>query len=168
MSAIPTGNIQFLSNASSVCQVFGLGTANVSMSSLVGKKTKASEIAFSSNTTLALPISLRSLAGLWALNITQIPPMPVGTITFNPGGSVFISVDAPSPPSSLTWYYGLGTSPGTFDRVSLQTNDVDVNWNGEKYTDTLYYFSALYSNVTTGEKGLAISNPQGVYAIDNS
>ena len=77
MSAIPTGNIQFLSNASSVCQVFGLGTANVSMSSLVGKKTKASEIAFSSNTTLALPISLRSLAGLWALNITQIPSEPI-------------------------------------------------------------------------------------------
>lgn len=168
MSAIPTGNIQFLSNASSVCQVFNLGTANVSMSSLVGKKTKASEIAFSSN-TLALPISLRSLAGVTPVNITQIPPMPIwseGSIIFQNSNSVLTYEGSGGPtPSPLTWYFGIGTSPGTFNKLSLTNYNPGYVWIGDINTSTLYYISALYSNTTTGEKGIAISNPQGVYAF---
>ena len=167
MPSIPsTGNIQFLSNASSVSQVFGLGAAPVSMSSLVGKKTKAAEIAFSSNTLVA-PISLRSLAGLWPVIVTQIPPMPVFiSLTFqyldNP------TVEEPSADTpSLTWYYGIGTSPGTFDKMSLRDRYSGV-WNGNVTSDTLYYISALYSNTITGEKGVAISNPTGVYAENNN
>jgi hypothetical protein len=95
--------------------------------------------------------------------------MPVCSIYFNPGNSVYIPVDAGGPsPFPLSWYYGIGTSPATFDTVSLTPFSGDGVWIGEKYTETLYYISALYSNVTTGEKGLAVSNPQGVYAIDNS
>jgi hypothetical protein len=165
MPAIPsTGDIQFLSNASSVSQVFGLGAAPVSMSSLVGKKTKAAEIAFSSNTLVA-PISLRSLAGLWPVIVTQIPPMPVvyDLDVQNPGG---VQVEEPvnNDTPSLTWYYGIGTSPGTFDKMPLRERYQIGVWNGDIYTDTPYYISALYSNTTTGEKGVAISNTDSFYA----
>lgn len=166
MSAIPAGNIQFLSNASSVCQVFGLGTSNVSMSSLVGKKTKASEIAFSSN-TLALPISLRSLAGVMPVNVTQIPPIPViNTLTYLDSNTPSVNPGGPST-FPLQWYYGIGTSPGTFDKMPLRPVTTGIVWIGNINTSTLYYISALYYNTITGEKGIAISNTQGVYAINN-
>jgi hypothetical protein len=137
------------------------------MSSLVGKKTRAAEIAFSSNTLVA-PISLRSLAGRWPVIVTQIPSMPViNSLTFQTLNSPDIQ-EPPADTPSLTWYYGIGTSPGTFDKLPLKSRSETGSWNGPVTSDTFYYISALYSNTITGEKGVAISNPTGVYAENNN
>lgn len=159
-----TGDVQFLSNASSnaVCQVFGLATTNVTLSSLVGRPYNPSVTAapvFTAPTVRALPLSLqRDLSGASLFMATPNNPTIGGLDTNNQGIYPFYSGTTGA---TLRYYIALGTSAGTSNILSWR--DVSINtWNylpANTFTrDAKYYLSAVLSNINNGRKSLAISN----------
>ena len=169
MSKVPsTGDIRFLSNANSVCQVFGLGTANVAMTSLDGKEVRKAEPGNSNwitATTISKPISLRNLAGgfvgtiaapdINAFGVTTDQNINVYRNTFDSGDGNESNNYTPT----FDQYFGVGSSPGA-DNIMGYARIGFFNWQATPIATIAYYVSIFTSNHVTGEKGLLyVSGP---------
>jgi hypothetical protein len=163
MSKIPsTGNIQFLSNANSVSQVFSLGAAPVSTASLLGKnyrKTRADNSNWVEGFTIARNISLRNLAGgfigtiaapdINAYGVKTDQTLEISRNTFDSGDGNESNGYVPT----TDQYVGVGTSPGA-DNVMRYARYGFFEFQAGVNPGTTYYVSAFTSNHVTGEKGL--------------
>jgi hypothetical protein len=157
---VPTsGDIQFLSNANSnaVAQVFGLGTSNVSLSSLVGRAYNPSVTAapvFVAPTVRALPLSLqRDLSGA-SLFLTAPTTFGISAIS---AGSITPTLSG----GSGTYYVAIGTTPGTSNIRNWGTATSGVPIPLSLTAGTNYFLSAFLSNTTLQTKSLAVSNSSG-------
>ena len=150
-----TGDVQFLSNASSnaVCQVFGLA-ADSSFSSLVGRAYNPSVTAapvFVAPTVHALPLSLQGDLSGASLFLTS-PNTPTISALTTSGFTPVLSG------GSGTYYIALGTGLGTSNIMNWNSASSSVAKTVDLSRNTNYYISTHLSNVANGRKSLAISN----------
>ena len=149
-----TGDVQFLSNASSnaVCQVFGLGS-NSSFSSLVG-------------------LSYNPNVNTLYTNLSTIPALSSLSLRFFAGTSLFLT--SPNIPtiSSITtsgitpvlsggsgnYYVALGTTEGGSNLLNWVPATSATAISATLIAGTSYYISAFTSNLTTTTKSRVVRN----------
>ena len=160
---IGSGFVHFLSNASSnaVCQRFNLGTSNVSMTSLNGKKYKDRQLTNSSN-VITLPFSLISLLEKYPLLITELPPTPTIINLSQVEADTVIAIyggDFGDDTPTRRLYYGLGdnfgNNPGPANAKSYSYRGDTFTWYGLQ-AGRVYYASSFISNTVTDQKSLVV------------
>ena len=114
-----SGNIQFLSNtpATAVCQVFGLATSNVPVTTLVGRPYNSSITnppVFTAPSVPPLPIRIRTPAGASLF----IPSPSTAAIAFYDNLIQIQPILSPTEGTNEKYYIALGTSPGTSNIVN--------------------------------------------------
>jgi hypothetical protein len=155
-----SGNIQFLSNtpATAVCQVFGLATSNVPVTTLVGRPYNSSITnppVFTAPTVPPLPVRVRTPAGASLF----LPSPTSAVIRFYDNSIQFQPTLSPTEGVNEKYYIALGTSPGTSNIVNwTQVSNNTLNTVSGWSLNTLYYISTFLSNTVNGRKSLAISN----------
>ena len=154
-NVVPTGDIQLLSNANSnaVAQVFGSGSTNVSLSSLVGTAYNPSVTAapvFVAPTIPALPLTLRFFSGtsqyLTSPNSPSISELTTGGFKPTLSGG------------TGSYYIALGTALGGSNILNWASATTNVTTSVALTRDTKYYVSTHLSNSGNGRKSLAIMN----------